>query len=105
MSPTQEEKLKDELITRAWKDPAFRALALKDPNRALIEMGAQPPADFKVTILADEPGRLHWVIPVESEEELLEADLEAVAGGMGGLGQLGGSSPTPPPKTRRLGSS
>ncbi len=103
MSPTLEEQLKNELITRAWSDPEFKALALKNPGEALLELGVEPPTEFKVTVLADTPGRLHWVIPVESDEELLEADLEAVAGGMSGLGQVGEAFTTPPPKPRRLG--
>ena len=89
MSPAQEEQLKHRFIRRAWEDPEFKARALRDPHQALMEMGVDPPADFEVAVLADAPSLQHWVVPVESDDELFEADLEAVAGGMSGLGQSG----------------
>ena len=53
--------------------------------------------------MAGEPGIHHWVIPVESGGELLEADLEDVAGGMTGVGQFGGLADSEPPQIAMRG--
>lgn len=52
------------LVTRAWADPAFHELLLKEPKKAFKEaLGVEPNPDFKFLTAQDKPGTYTLVIP------------------------------------------
>jgi hypothetical protein len=72
--------------TRAATDVDFRALCLADPVAAAKEeAGVDVPADFTINVVDNNNADLTVVLPdfVDGAgEELSDADLEAVAGGV-----------------------
>lgn len=97
-------KLEASLISRAWENPAFRALLLRDPHAALAQAGLELPSGMTLKIVEstaavrDETssGVHYLVLPPkasldESDEfELADEELDSVAGGA----QLTETAPT-----------
>jgi hypothetical protein len=77
------------MVTRkAWEDEAFRQRLLADPKAAIAELlGEKLPDGLQVTVHEENAGALHFVIPARpaarSPEDLSDADLQLVAGGIG----------------------
>jgi Nitrile hydratase, alpha chain len=70
------------LVSKALKDPAFRAALLKDANAAIEkELGVKVPPGLRIKVVEDTPTTIHLALPVVAKGELSEADLETVAGG------------------------
>ncbi len=72
------------LITRAWRDPAFRQALLADPKAVFEkELGIKLPADFEIRVLEDTAYVYHFVIPRNpaGEGELADFELDGVVGG------------------------
>ncbi len=84
------QKTLNAVAKRAATDPAFRKLALSDPNAAIAQINPTPiPPGFKVRFVDNAGANLTVVLPdsVSKEGELSDAELEQVAGG----GRCGGS--------------
>lgn len=83
------EELQDaiqELMSRTATDLEFRALALKDSASAIEKIGGRPLVSDMTFKFVDNSGTLKTIplpdlLPALQEEELSEAELEAVAGG------------------------
>ena len=74
------------LAARAVTDAGFRARVLADPHAAAREAGIDLPAGARVRFAEKPAGLDHIVVLpdlVESDHALSEAELEAVAGGLG----------------------
>jgi hypothetical protein len=72
------------LAKRAARDPAFRQLALKDPDKAIAEIaGKTPPPGFKVRFVEAKGARMVVSLPdpLPPGRELSDTELEEVAGG------------------------
>jgi formate-dependent phosphoribosylglycinamide formyltransferase (GAR transformylase) len=62
-----EQRKRQELIERAWSDPAFKAELLKNPKATLSkETGATFPTGASVTILQDTEKVVHLILPQPS---------------------------------------
>jgi hypothetical protein len=92
---------------RAAKDLEYRALCVSNIHAAIQqESGIEVPASFKIGVLDQSANQLNLILPpvVKEEGELLESELESVAGGSksgatdffngvgSGLGITGGSA-------------
>ena len=85
MSQTDQDKATaahGKIIARAWRDPAFKAKLLADPQATLKEAGVAVPAGVKVTVVENTDSHFHLVLPPKPAGELSDAELDKVAGGM-----------------------
>ena len=77
-------ELDAELISRVADDDAFRVRLLENPKEAIRQAaGIDIPEDFNVQVHEENSMTVHLVLP--PSDQLTEAELEAVAGGSGGL--------------------
>ncbi len=84
----EEQKVLQDLSTRAAVDKAFRAKVLSDPHAALTEVaGVSVPSTFRVKFIEKDAGiDALIVLPdyIDASSELSVEELEAVAGGNAG---------------------
>jgi hypothetical protein len=78
------EKQRAEIIARAWEDPEYKAKLLSNPKEALADMGVTVPDGVDLKVLETTPEQTYFVLPAEPSGDLSNAELEMVAGGMGG---------------------
>lgn len=76
-------EIEDRIAVRAWQDEAFKQELLNSPKTALAQEGINIPDSIEVTIFEETSTQLCLVLPMQpsQEEELTDAQLEAVAGG------------------------
>lgn len=61
---SMEAVLKHQVIERAWKDPSFKQLLMKDPKTALREaLGIELPESFKLRTVEEREDEFFLVIP------------------------------------------
>lgn len=68
------------VIARAWRDPAFKARLIADPQVTLKEAGVAVPAGMTVTVVENSATHFHLVLPPKPTGELSDAALDSVAG-------------------------
>lgn len=80
-----------QLVAKAWQDEKFKKRLLAEPVTVLNEYGIQIPAGIQIRIQEDTHEILHLTIPLKpSNQELSDADLDGVVGGLwGGIGIAG----------------
>jgi len=83
----QRAKLEQMLIEKAMKDESFRKQLLENPREIVEqETGMKLPAGIDIRVLEEKPDQVFLVLPpvrnTESSEELTEAELSNVAGGI-----------------------
>jgi hypothetical protein len=85
-TPEDTKKVAAAILRRAATEPAFREKALKDPNAAIQEVAGKPlPAGVTACFIENQPGATMTFVlpdPVSASQELSEAELEQVAGGI-----------------------
>ncbi|MBW7453586.1 NHLP leader peptide family RiPP precursor [Paenibacillus sepulcri] len=68
-----EQELLNQIIEKAWKDPAFKEKLLADPKAAILEsFNIDVPDDIQVSVVEETPKSFYLVIPpapVEGEED------------------------------------
>jgi hypothetical protein len=75
-----------QLVARAWSDPALKAKLLTDPAAALKEEGVNLPAGMKVNVVENTDTVLNLVMPVKpAPSELSEDELMGVSKGNCGV--------------------
>jgi len=74
------------VIARAWRDPAFKAKLIADPEGTLREAGAPVPPGVKMTVVENTSKHFHLVLPLKPTAELSDEALDMVAGGSTGGG-------------------
>ena len=83
---TQEEMdaLYKEVLQKAVTDEAFRKELVADPNAAISKAtGKSIPSDYRIRIIEDDPSyQTTFLLPPLAGEDLSEADLKSVAGGI-----------------------
>ena len=76
-----------DLISRAWKDEAFKQEIISNPKAVYAkELQQELPESLEIRVLEETPTTLYLVIPqnpanAQVSEELSDEALEAVAGG------------------------
>jgi len=86
MRPREWEKKWGQIVAKAWDDAAFKKRVLADPAAVLKEHGLELPEGIQIKVLEDSDKVVHLTIPLEPRsEELSEADLKQVAGGISPL--------------------
>jgi hypothetical protein len=79
--------LNRQIVARAQQDPAYRQALLADPRAAVEQaFGHELPANLRVHVIEQEPDTIYLLLPParQASEELSEAELDTVAGGLGG---------------------
>ena len=63
------------IVTKARKDPKFKAKLLKDPNAVLKAYGIKVPRGVKYKVVEDElKGERHLVLPPDEDDPSLVID-------------------------------
>ena len=87
-------EIQDLLMKFSKSNPQYREALIKDPKAVLEgQMGGKIPAGVTVKAVEETPNTIYVVVPYVAKpgDELSDGDLEAVAGGKGGIGGvLGG---------------
>lgn len=87
-------EVENQLIQRAWEDEAFKQELLTNPKAVFArELGEELPKDIKIEVLQETANKVYLLLPTNftpdrAEEELSEAELETVAGGVWGKCRL-----------------
>jgi hypothetical protein len=84
----------EQLLSRAERDPEFRAQMIEDPTSAIEEeLGIDVPEGIQVTVVQERPDEAILVLPRHLEPgQLRDEELLVVAGGGGGCGTEGNSA-------------
>ena len=69
------------IITKAWRDPAFKAELIANPAAALKAEGIDMPAGMAVTVLENTEKHFNLVLPLVPSGELSDEALDGVSGG------------------------
>lgn len=82
-------ELEQQVVERAARDSQFRKDFMTNPREtAEREFGVAIPEGIDITVLEETPSSVYVVLPpaqAQAGREVSDADLEAVAGGWGGL--------------------
>jgi Nitrile hydratase, alpha chain len=70
------------VVARAWRDPAFKAKLMADPQGILKDAGITVPAGATVTVLENTATHFHLVLPPKPTDALSDDALDRVAGGV-----------------------
>jgi hypothetical protein len=71
------------VVARAWRDPAFKAKLIADPQAVLREAGMAFPAGATVKVVENTGTHLHFVLPPKPVGQLSDEALDEVAAGAG----------------------
>lgn len=72
----------DEIIAKAWADPAFKRRLLDNPVAVAKEHGIPVPSNMKIRIVENTDDVVHVVLPVKPPEGLLtDEQLDSISGG------------------------
>ena len=83
MSAPTRAGLDEAIRNRLASDPAFREALLADPRAAVSELlGVELPDTVTITVHEESLTDVHLVIPAAATDEMTDADLELVAGGV-----------------------
>jgi len=69
------------IVAKAWRDPAFKAKLLADPQAALKDAGVAVPAGVTVKVVENSAGLFHLVLPPKPTGQLSDEALDKVAAG------------------------
>lgn len=104
MELTKEQKVMQQVISKAWTDPDFKKQLVTSPLTAIQKLTGESitlPKGKTMTVAdQSDPSVVYLNIPPQpdlDDVELTDADLELVAGGVYPIGIIGGCFPTFPP--------
>ena len=86
VTPLTRRQIEEKIVALAWKDDDFREKFLADPKAQFEErLSTKLPEGLVMTAHAEDENHLYFVIPAKPKvdlDELSDADLEKVAGGI-----------------------
>jgi len=74
------------MIARAWRDPAFKAKLIADPEASFKDAGVPVPPGVKMTVVENTDTHFHLVLPPKPTGDLSDEALDMMAGGSTGGG-------------------
>jgi hypothetical protein len=105
MELTREQKIMQEVISKAWNDAAFKQQLIAEPVSAIEKLTGQKlgmPKEAKMVVSDQSDPKVIYLnippMPNMDDIELSDKDLELVAGGTYPIGIIDGCFPTFPPK-------
>lgn len=76
------EKIRAEIIAKAWNDPNFKEKLLKNPRQILRdEYGINVPSDVDIKIVQSTSKQHYFVLPEKPDRNLSESELKRMMGG------------------------
>jgi nitrile hydratase alpha subunit len=72
------------VIAKAWRDPAFKAKLIADPQATLLQAGVSLPAGVTVKVVENTGTHFHFVLPARPSGALSDEELDNAAGGEAG---------------------
>jgi len=72
------------IVSKAWRDPAFKQKLLKNPTQVLKEEGVEIPEGMTFSIHENSSKIVHLSLPLKPEGEITEEELRAVVAGAPG---------------------
>ena len=69
------------IVARTWRDAAFKANLLADPQAVLKDAGVAVPAGVTVKVVENSASLFHLVLPPKPTGEISDGALDKVAGG------------------------
>ncbi|QHW29877.1 NHLP leader peptide family natural product precursor [Paenibacillus rhizovicinus] len=73
MGQSTNSSLKEQIIAKAWSDPAFKASLIADPKAALKEhFNVDVPDSLEIVVAEEAPNRVTLVIPPNPAEYATE---------------------------------
>lgn len=83
MNKDDYQKIYSKIVAKAWKDPDFKALLLKNPESALRSLGVEVPQGIKVVTYENTESQFCFVLPQPPPGALALSDeeLETIAAG------------------------
>ncbi len=66
---TQQSMNIEQIVARAWEDPAFKQELLNNPKAVLAEAGVEVPDNVDLKILEETPNNLYLIVPKEAVSE------------------------------------
>lgn len=76
-----------EVISRAWSDPDFKARLKSDPAGVLRAAGVPLPKGMRIEVVENTPEVMHMVLPLAPEDADFDVVLPAKAGGVRAHGE------------------
>jgi hypothetical protein len=69
------------IVARAWRDPAFKAKLIANPEAVLKEAGMTVPGGVTVKVVENTETHRHFVLPPKPTGQLSDEALDDAAGG------------------------
>jgi hypothetical protein len=67
---TQQPMNMEQIVTRAWEEPAFKQELLDNPKAVLTEAGVKVPDNVELKIVEETPNDFYMIIPKEAVSEM-----------------------------------
>jgi hypothetical protein len=72
------------IIAKAWRDPAFKAQLIADPQGTLKSAGVDMPVGVTVKVVENTDKHVHLVLPPKPTGDISDESLEKIAAGQSG---------------------
>ena len=85
-TPLTRQEMEDKLVARAWQDESFKQELLSNPRAAFEKEGIPLPESINIQVVEETADTIYFILPLQPSEteELSDAELESVAGGVWG---------------------
>ncbi len=81
MDPKEFQKAYGKLVVKAWSDDDFKTKLLSDPMKVFKENNMEVPEGIEVRMVENTQDTMHFILPPEPSDELIDIQLDGAAGG------------------------